>query len=84
MQSFILPLVHALWPNDILAQSHVPTVAPVEITALINPSYARALIIHSHKRQTALFISSSPRKHITAGARAARAAAGVNKLELTK
>lgn len=51
MQSFILLLVHALWPNDILEHSHGDTVAPREITAIINPEDS-SLIIHSHKRHT--------------------------------
>lgn len=56
MQSFILPLVHALWPNDILEHSHAGTVAPCEITAIINPEkgqrpdYSRKKT-RSHKTQ---------------------------------
>lgn len=50
MQSFILLLVHALWPNDILEHSHADTVAPREITAIINPEKDSSLITHSHKR----------------------------------
>lgn len=52
MQSFILLLVHALWPNDILEHSHADTVAPREITAIINPEKDSSLITHSHKRQS--------------------------------
>lgn len=37
MQSFILLPVHTLWPNDTLEKSHRDTVAPCEITAIINP-----------------------------------------------
>ncbi len=50
MQSFILLLVHALWPNDILEHSHTDTVAPCEITAIINRQRDSSLITHSHKR----------------------------------
>lgn len=52
MQSFILLLVHALWPNDILEHSHAGTVAPREITAIINPEKDSSLITHNHKRQS--------------------------------
>lgn len=52
MQSFILLPVHALWPNDILEQIHADTVAPREITAIINPEKDSSLITHSHKRNT--------------------------------
>lgn len=51
MQSFILPLVHALWPNDILEHSHTDTVAPREITAIINPEKDSSLITHGHKKR---------------------------------
>lgn len=52
MQSFILLLVHALWPNDILEHGHADTVAPREITAIINPEKDNRLITQSHKRHT--------------------------------
>lgn len=52
MQSFILLPVHALWPNDILEQSHTYTVAPREITAIINPEKDSSPITNSHKRST--------------------------------
>lgn len=42
MHSFILLLVHALWPNDILERGHADTVANVaEITPVINPAEGR-------------------------------------------
>lgn len=50
MQSFIL--VPALWPNDILERSRADTVAPREITAIINPGKDSGLITLSHKRRT--------------------------------
>lgn len=49
MQSFILLLVHALWPNDTLEHSLADTVAPCEIMAIINPEGDSSLITHSHK-----------------------------------
>lgn len=64
MQSFIL--VRALWPNDILERSHADTVAPPEITAIINPGKDSGLIGLSHKRHAGsqntktLLVSSQP------------------------
>lgn len=52
MQSFILLLVHALWPNDILEHSHADTVAPREITAIINPEKDSGLITHTAIKDT--------------------------------
>lgn len=52
MQSFILLLVHALWPNDILEKSHADTVAPREITAITNTQRDSSLITHGHKRRS--------------------------------
>lgn len=49
MQSFIL--VRALWPNDISERSRADTVAPREITAIINPGKDSGLIRLSHKRR---------------------------------
>lgn len=49
MQSFIL--VCALWPNDILEHSRADTVAPREITAIINPGKNSRLITLSLKRR---------------------------------
>lgn len=52
MQPFILLPVHALWPNDILEHGHADTVAPCEITAIINPEKDSSLITKSHKRHS--------------------------------
>lgn len=49
MQSFIL--VCALWPNDILERGRADTVAPREITAIINPGKNSGLIKLSLKRR---------------------------------
>lgn len=49
MQSFIL--VCALWPNDILERSRADTVAPCEITAIINPGKDGGLITLRLKRR---------------------------------
>lgn len=64
MQSFILLPVHALWPNDILEWSHTDTVAPPEITAIINPEKDSSLITLSHKRNTCETQNRVSRSHL--------------------